>query len=471
MEKRPPVVVVMGHVDHGKTKILDYIRKTTLASKEAGGITQAIGAYEISHNDQSITFIDTPGHEAFSKMRERGARVADLAILVIAADDSVKPQTKDALAHILEAKIPYVIAINKIDVPGANVEKVKNDLMQAGVFLEGSGGTISYQPISAKTGEGVNDLLDLVLLSSDVQGLTYDPEAEASGIIITSERSPKKGLLVGVILKNGTLKVRDTIATPSAGGKIKMLSDFLGRSVSTLLPSAPALASGFETLPLIGEEFVAGGSVVIPNIVPVQKQQTEKKKNDTRIRVILKADEGGSLEALQDFVLKFQIPNGSFAILDAQVGNVHEGDVKLAVTTKALIIGFRTTVDRAAENLIQAHRVNFISSSIIYELGKELEEFILREVKGIAPCCEVLVLFGRVEGRERVLGVRVLSGSVKVGDSFRLLRGEDKITEGKITNIKSGKDRVAEATLGTERGVLVEMTEDVPVQVGDILQF
>ncbi len=241
LKARPPIVVVMGHVDHGKTTLLDYIRKANIAAREAGGITQATAAYEIEHRSsgapaaepaRKITFIDTPGHEAFTAMRSRGAQVADLAILVVAADEGVKPQTKEAIEIIENSKTPFIVAINKVDKTGGNLDKARNDLMAAGVLLEGYGGQVSYHAVSAKTGEGVDELLDLILLAADIENLTYDPSLAASGFVLEAKRDPKRGIEATVIVKNGTLTRGDTIATHTASGKVKILEDFLGKTVA-----------------------------------------------------------------------------------------------------------------------------------------------------------------------------------------------------------------------------------------------
>ncbi|KKT56520.1 MAG: Translation initiation factor IF-2 [Candidatus Wolfebacteria bacterium GW2011_GWA1_44_24] len=238
---RPPIVAVLGHVDHGKTSLLDFIRKTNFVAREAGGITQSIGAYEIIHNGKKITFIDTPGHEAFSKMRSRGAIAADLAILVVAADDGVKPQTKESIEILNSAKTPFVVAVNKIDKSNADIEKTINDLTANGVLLEGRGGNVSWQAISAKTGQGVDELLDLVLLAAEMENLTYNPDADAGGVIIEAKSDNRRGIVVSVIAENGILKIGDKIATFGAGGKIKILENFLGEKTAELRPSSPAL--------------------------------------------------------------------------------------------------------------------------------------------------------------------------------------------------------------------------------------
>ena len=300
--RRPPIVVVMGHVDHGKTTLLDRIRKTSVAAREAGGITQAVGAYEIERNDRKITFIDTPGHEAFSAMRSRGAQAADLAILVVAADEGVKPQTREAIQILGDTKTPFVVAINKIDKTGGNIEKAKNDLMAANVFLEGYGGQVSYHGISAKTGDGVEELLDLILLSADMEDLSYDPAADASGYVVEASREPRRGIEASVIIKDGTLHRGDSIWTQSAKGRVKILENFLGKAAESLEPSAPAIVIGFETLPAVGERFTVGGS-------ETKSQETLGKDNGKiwrsgsgasgkELKLVLKASDAGSLEAL-----------------------------------------------------------------------------------------------------------------------------------------------------------------------------
>jgi len=310
---RPPIVVVMGHVDHGKTTLLDNIKKTNIAAREAGGITQSIGAYEITHNPSTgsgqikkITFIDTPGHEAFSKMRTRGAKIADLAILIVAADDSVQPQTKESIKILEETKTPFIVAINKIDKPGADVEKVKNDLMQNNVFLEGAGGNISWQKISAKNGEGVNELLDLILLAAEMESFTYNPSVNASGIILEAKMDNRRGITATGIVKNGILEYGDEIATSSACGKIKLLEDFKGESIKKIEPSSPVLILGFNTLPEIGEEFISGNiePMLMEKKEIIAKPSAEIIKNDRRpfLNLIIKSDGSGSLEALLEII-------------------------------------------------------------------------------------------------------------------------------------------------------------------------
>lgn len=478
---RPPIVAIMGHVDHGKTTLLDYIRKTNVAGKEAGGITQSMGAYEIVHAGKKITFIDTPGHEAFSKMRAYGAQIADLAILVVAADDGVKPQTLNALKHIQEAKIPYVVAINKTDKPNADVEKAKMDLGQNGVFLEGFGGNVSWHGISAKTGDGVNELLDLVLLSTEMEGLTYETEGAASGIVLSARLDPKRGLSVGVVLQNGTLEPGEHIATASASGKIKILEDFLGKRCKTLEPSAPAIIMGFEKLPAIGETFFAGndlssvaafalGTIKHAAAGTTTSAKNGNDKNDSEIRIVVKADEAASLEALSDLIGRIaELENSLIKVLASSVGNIHEGDVKTADSGEALIVSFRSKPDAAAKNLANAKKVTILASQIIYELEDSLRKYIKSATLKERRTLEVLAVFGKPNGKERVVGGKVLVGPIKNQESFEIWQEKRLIGNGRIINLQSGRKDVHEAIANQEVGMLVESEE--PIKVGNKLVF
>ena len=369
---RPPIVVVVGHVDHGKTSLLDYIRKTNVAGKEVGGITQSVGAYEIEHGDRKITFIDTPGHEAFSKMRARGAHIADVGILVVAADEGVKPQTKEALKALQDSKTPFVVALTKIDKPAADIDRIKNELMVSGVLLEGYGGNVSFQGVSSKTGEGIGELLDLILLASEMEDLSYDPAANASGIVLEAQLDNKRGNTVTIILKNGVLRRGDLIATETAKGKVKILENFLGESVSELAPSSPAVIIGFESLPAVGEEFKSGklSDKEMAAVKKSGKKFVALKVNDEQtVRVLLKADVSGSLEALHDLLKKIPLAgNQTLEIIAQSVGEISDNDVKDALAMKAIIIGFRVYPSRAAENLARVHNIKILTNEIIYKL-------------------------------------------------------------------------------------------------------
>lgn len=469
---RPPIVVVMGHVDHGKTSLLDYIRKTNVTAKEAGGITQTIGAYEIAHSGKKITFIDTPGHEAFSKMRVRGAQAADLAILVVAADEGVKPQTKEALSQIQAVKLPFVVAINKIDKPDINLDKVKNELMTAGILLEGYGGNVSWQAISAKTGQGVQELLDLILLAAEMENLKYDPQAQAKGVVIETLRDNRRGIVVSVIVENGTLKLGEDVATATVGGKIKSLKNFLGEDVDFLEPSSPALILGFDSLPQIGEEFSTGEiafSLIEGPLAGAKKLSAAKEENSDKIKVILKADNAGSLEALSDIIKA--LPSGKpVEIIDQSVGRINEGDFRLAVGSPALIIGFKTKLDPTAESLQRLSSITVIVSDIIYELVKKFEDYLNSSKEpDVVGELEVLAVFGKPEKKEQIVGGKIIQGLIKNQQKFDVWRNEQSFTKGRIINLQEQRKDVSEAGMGKEVGLLTEAGDII--KVGDKLKF
>lgn len=470
--KRPPVVVVVGHVDHGKTSLLDYIRKTNLVAKEAGGITQSVGAYEIEHRDRKITFIDTPGHEAFSKMRVRGAKVADVAILVVAGDESVKPQTKEAIKVLLDSETPFVVAITKIDKPNTDLERVKNDLTANNVLLEGYGGSISYQGVSSKTGEGINDLLDLILLTADVEDLTYDPEKNAQGMILETKLDKKRGNTVTVILKDGMLKRGDSIATATAKGKVKILENFLGKAVSELSPSSPAVILGFESLPEVGEEFIAGKlseeDLARVKKVAARRLETASTENKQTIRAILKADVAGSLEALRDLLEKIPIKeNQTLDIIGQSVGEITDGDVKDAVATGAMILGFRTYPNKAAENLARAQEVTIVTDEIIYKLVEGIEKAFQEMGKSkFSGELEILAIFSAKDTKQTI-GGRVNRGQIRAKSWLEIQRGEEIIGKGKVLNLQQSKKDVNAVNEGNECGLIFD--SEVKIVVGDKL--
>ncbi len=472
---RSPVVVIMGHVDHGKTTILDTIRKTTVAAREAGGITQSIGAYEITHNGKNITFVDTPGHEAFSKMRSRGANVADLAILIVAADDGVKPQTKESIQILKETKTPFVVAINKIDKPNADIEKTINDLMQNEVYLEGRGGNISWQKISAKSGEGINELLDLILLSAEIENLTYSPNAEfAEGIILEAKKDTQRGVTVSAIVKNGVLKAGDYIATKMVCGKIKLLENFKGEKIQEASPSSPVLILGFDYLPAVGENFKSGPL----DIEKVRSgQESGDKKNYLSIpssdkkslNIIIKADVFGSLEALSQIIKNLPLEDLVINVVDEKIGDITDTDIKLAVSTDSIVIGFKTNISKSVENMASLNNVKIISSEIIYELIKKIndriEKFYTSSVTGEL---EILAIFNGEKKEEQVIGGKVLSGNIKNRVSVKILRGGVLIGNGRITNLQKARQNISEVKTNEECGVMLEC--DILTQKGDIIR-
>ncbi|MBI5306327.1 GTP-binding protein [Candidatus Wolfebacteria bacterium] len=483
---RSPIVAIMGHVDHGKTTLLDFIRKTnivakaaggeprSIAEREAGGITQSIGAYEIEHNKKRITFIDTPGHEAFSKMRGRGAKIADLAILVVAADDGVKPQTKESIETLIACKTPFIVAINKIDKPGVDIERAKNDLMANGILLEGYGGNISWQAISAKSGKNVNELLDLILLAAEIaaidseprqgrENLTYNPDENAGGVIIEAKADSRKGIVVSVIVKNGILKTGSRIATPSACGKIKILENFLGEKTVSLSPSSPAIILGFETLPQIGEEFFSGDidlakiePMKIEKIkeqpMPAETQSSQKQK----FNAILKTDVSGSLEILSEIVKNLSFEDVKINIISESIGKITDGDVKSAMAGNAAIINFKTQINKIAENLAKINNIKIISSEIIYELVDAIKKEIKLLSKPLPQgIFEVVKLYSQ-KGKQQLIGGRVVSGIFRNNQRLKILRTEKEIGNGKIISVKKHKQDVNQVAAGDECGFMFE---------------
>ena len=492
---RPPIVVVMGHVDHGKTSLLDYIRKTNVAAKEAGGITQATGAYEITHNGKRITFIDTPGHEAFSKMRSRGAHVADLAILVVAADDGVKPQTKESIQILKSSETPFVVAINKIDKNNADIERVKQDLAQNEVQLEGYGGSISFQPISAKTGEGVGELLDLILLVAEFEELTYDATAPASGFVIEARLEKSRGNEVMAIVKNGVLRQGTSVYTATAKGKVRAMQNFLGKNEKELTPSAPAMILGFENLPQVGEEFFEGAAPSeenlkskIENLKPKERraEKTDKEKS-LILRIILKADVSGSLEAVSQIIKALKFEEVNLEVLHEAVGGITDGDVKSAIASKAVIFGFNVKAEKAAETLAKNNEIKIVISNIIYDLVKKVEDAV-NELKSPKPVgvLEVLAVFNQ-KTQKQLIGGKVLEGviknkahcdvarqpppakapEVKEGEIPVVIKEKEPVIVGvgRILSLKKQKQDAGSVDAGSECGLMFE--SKVVIAVGD----
>ncbi len=469
-QKRSPVVVVMGHVDHGKTTLLDYIRKSNTAAKEAGGITQAVGAYEIKHGESRITFIDTPGHEAFTKMRSRGASIADIAILVVAADDGVNAQTKDAIRIIKETKLPYIVAINKIDIEGADPVKVKNGLAQEEIFVEGFGGDVSCQEISAKTGQGIPDLLDIITLTAEVEGLTYDPAAPATGFVLESFMNAQTGITATVIIKNGTLKTGDEIGTSTARGKVRGLRNFMNKAEKELAPSAPAIILGFEAIPKIGDMFGVGSAMPKLVVQAGKEMPTQAEHEQKRLSFVVKADVAGSLEALVDQIKKIKTPDNTtrVTVLGEGVGDITDGDAKLAGSTDSFIVGFNVRQTPAAKTLISSQKIKVFSSDIIYELIKEIEEeFSGRKKQIVVGDLEILKVFDQKNNGAQIIGGKVVVGEIKNQSVVEIHRGEKEIGTGKIANLQQSKKDAASVPAGLECGML--FSSQVMIEKGDHL--
>ncbi|MDD5430757.1 MAG: GTP-binding protein [Candidatus Pacebacteria bacterium] len=474
--KRPPIVVVVGHVDHGKTSLLDYIRKTNVAAREAGGITQSVGAYEISHSPEAIkpaekiTFIDTPGHEAFSKMRVRGAHIADIGILVVAADDGVQPQTKEAIKALTESNTPFIVAITKVDKNNVDLRRVKNELITNGVLLEGLGGGVSYQEVSSKTGQGIAELLDLIILHAEMENLKYNPAARGKGVILESEMDKQRGIIVNVILEDGSLRTGDQIMTASAKGKIKMLENFLGERAKELYPSSPAVIMGFEKMPKIGEEFIAGKeitdeeqSAIKPKVIG--KVFEGKTEGEEIMKLILKADVGGSLEALGEAVRKVPLKeNQGIKIISESVGEISDGDIKDAIATGAFIIGFRVRTAKAAENLAKDNKVAIINSEIIYELLEAVEDH-LRNLgsKDITGEFETLAVFGKKSGKQ-IVGGQVIKGAIKNNIKVEIQKAGETIGEGRIVNLQQDKKDAQSVEAGKQCGILLSTNVEMQTE-------
>jgi translation initiation factor IF-2 len=473
LKPRPPIVVVMGHVDHGKTTLLDHIRKANVAAREAGGITQSIGAYEIEHNGKRITFIDTPGHEAFSKMRTRGASAADLAILVVAADESLKPQTHESIKILMETRTPFVVAITKTDKNTADVDRVKNDLTSAGVLLEGYGGSVSYQPVSAQTGENIDDLLDLILLAAEVENLTYDPALPASGYVLETRVDRRRGMEAAVIVKNGTLKQGEAIATSSGKGKARIVENFLGKAAKQLEPSSPALIIGWEELPQVGEEFVTGDQAQMdlakrPEMRPaVRPAAPLANQEEDALRLTLVAADMGSLEALSQIV-RAMGGDKPPRVVHESVGDVTDGDVNHAISTGSIIISFKSRIDKGAKMLAEANRIRIISSEIVYDLVKAVEDFLTQKEKaGLVGVLEVLAVFNQTRPEKQVVGGRVAEGVFRNRAQFEIERAGQSVGSGRVTNLQQAKQDTNQVAEGNEAGLMV--SSPTLVQVGDRL--
>ncbi len=477
---RPPIVVVLGHVDHGKTTLLDTIRKTNIAAKESGGITQHIGAYQVEHNDKLITFIDTPGHEAFGQMRSRGANVADIAVVVIAADEGVKPQTKEALDIVKNANLPYIVALNKIDKPNSDPDKVKRELAENGVMLEGWGGDISSLPISAKSGEGIPDLLDLILLLAEGGELIAEPSAPASGVVIEAHKDQKRGSLATLLVRQGTLKVSATLVIGGQVGRARSLENFLLKPIEEAGPSTPVLISGLSEVSDVGETFIAVSSV--KEAEEIIAKEKEKRRFAVKIggespevmkKIIIKSDVVGSLEAIVETLKKISSQIVGLDIIVAETGNITENDVKFASTSGAAIIAFRSKVNTSIQLLAQKLGVTIVSSDIIYELVDgirgEMEAAVPPEViRTDLGVVKILATF-KQEGAKQVIGGEVTKGIIKPATLMDIERGGHHMGQGKLNSVQMNKISVDEVPQGKQCGLQIDL-KGMSVLPGDVLK-
>ncbi len=473
---RPPVVVILGHVDHGKSSILEAIWDLKITAKESGGITQHIGAYEVEHSGKKITFIDTPGHEAFSAMRSRGAKVADIAVLVVSAEESVKEQTKEAIKHIKEAGIPMIVAINKIDKPEANPEKVKRELANADVQVESMGGKIPSVETSAKTKKGINDLLEMILLVAEMDGLKADVSKPAEGLIIESYQDSKRGPTATIILEQGILKIGDIVGTDSAVGKVKILNDFQEKAIEKVAPGLSAIVLGFETVPGVGENFGVFSDIEAAkkNLKPAQMnkllEETPMEEGKKTLNLIIKADVQGSAEAIKEVLKTIPQDKALLRIIKMEVGEISENDLKLAASSRANVVGFRVKANAVAKSIAERQKIKIKTFDIIYELVQvvraALEKMVEPEtVRVDLGKIKILAIFRN--DKRQIIGGKVTEGAIKKGVSVEVFRNQEKIGKGKIIGLKRDQKDIDEATKGAECGVLFE--GDAKAQEGDIL--
>ena len=475
-QTRPPVVVVLGHVDHGKTSLLDYIRKSHIAEKESGGITQHIGAYEIEKDGKKITFIDTPGHEAFSAMRSRGARVADIAILVVAGEEGVKPQTKEAISHIKKVQIPMIVAINKIDKPEADPEKIKRGLATQDVLVESMGGKIPSVEVSAKTGKGIPELLELILLIAEMENLKADISVPAEGVVIESYLDANRGPTATLILENGILGKGEILGTSSAFGKIKIMEDFQSRAVEKAFPSMPVIVLGFENVPGVGERFKIFSDIEtaereIKQIKPIS-EVPEGGPDRKILNLILKVDVLGSLEAIEEVLKDLEQEKVVLRILKGEAGDINETDVKLAAGTKAKIVGFRVKTNPIAQKLALREKITIMNFEIIYELAQAVRQLLEKKIGPEAIRVDsgkvkILALFLTKKNRQ-VIGGKVIEGEIKRGVSVEIYRQKELLGKGKVVGLQKNKKEVDVVEKGSECGILYE--GNVQIEEGDILQ-
>jgi len=470
ISSRPPIVAVLGHVDHGKTTLLDTIRKTHVAAKEHGGITQHIGAYQVNN----ITFIDTPGHEAFAAMRSRGASVADIALLVVAADDSVKPQTKESIEQIQASGATMIVVINKIDLPTAIVDKVKSDLAKNGVQVEGFGGDIPVALVSAKTGKGVPELLDLISLVAQMKGLDNAPEAPLEAVVIETRLDKGKGMVATIVVKKGTLTFGTLLFEGSKQvARVRAMFDEYGKAVAEAGPARPVEILGFTSLPSVGAVLrtdvylspeapaeVAGAQLYSSENLPDWLKPVSEQVG-LQLNIILKADTAGSMEAILAAL------NKKVKVVHAGVGDIGDADVLMAKSSKSFIVGFNVKCPPPVEKLATAEKVIFRTYTIIYELLDELTEVVsgMKEVLAVERELGMGTIIAEFPyEKTRIAGTRVMSGRLARGDTVKIMRGEEEIGRAKIKSLRKGKEEVTKVEEGIECGVLFDKKVDFALQ-------
>lgn len=484
LRERPPVVTIMGHVDHGKTTLLDTIRKTNVALGEAGGITQAIGAYQIKYNDKKITFIDTPGHAAFTEMRARGASVTDIVIIIVAADDGVMPQTKEAIDHAKAAGVPIIVAVNKMDKPDANPEKVLNEMAQNGIMPEAWGGDVMFVNISAKTGMGIEDLLERIILISELQELKANPNRYAKGTVIEAKLDKNMGVVATLLIQNGTLRLGDAIVVGNAHGRVRTLKNDKGENLVVADPSMPVTITGLNESPSAGDKFMVFENEKKARSIAEQRQVNAKLKNNVKtssislddlfsrinsgekeINVLLKADVKGSEEAVKNSLLKLDVEGVKINVIRSGIGAITESDVVLASASNAIIIGFNIRPNNQIIEYAKDKNVDIRLYNIIYKVVEEMEA----AMKGkLDPEFEEKVL-GQAEVRKlfkfskvgTIAGSYVIDGIIKRDSKARVVRDGVVVYDGNINSIAREKDQVKEVKQGLECGITIENFNDI----------
>jgi len=493
LQPRPPVVTVMGHVNHGKTRLLDAIRQTNVMDTEAGGITQHIGAYQVTVNEQKITFLDTPGHEAFTAMRAHGANITDVTILVVAADDGVMPQTIEAINHARAAEVPIVVAINKIDKANANPELVKQQLADAGLVIEEWGGNTVCAEISAKEKIGISELLESVLLVAEMEELKASPSQPAAGVVIEAEMDKNRGPLATVLVQTGTLKVGDTVVVGSTWGRVRAMFNDLGKRIKKVEPATPAEVLGLNSVPQVGDTLTAvADERQAQALIEKYRIDTEQESSRTgkavnlnnlydqisagrvkELNVILKTDVQGSLEPIRSSLERLATDEVQVRIIHSGTGNITESDVMLAIASKGLIIGFGVSSEEGARRLAATKGIDIRYYDVIYSLVDD----VVKALKGMLEPTYVEVIDGRAEVRAvfpagkglKVAGAYVTDGKISRSASVRVRRGNEVLSDSTVSSLKRFKDDVKEVATGYECGVGIKDFSDF--EVGDVLEF
>ncbi len=486
---RAPVVTIMGHVDHGKTSLLDYIRNAHVASGEAGGITQAIGAYQVEINGNKITFIDTPGHAAFTEMRARGAKITDIVVIIVAADDGVMPQTKEAIDHAKSANVPIIVAINKIDKTTANVDKIMSEMSEYGLTPEEWGGDTIFVKLSAHTGENVDLLLESILALAEMEDLKANPKRYASGTVIESKLDKNKGVTASLLINNGTLRLGDPIVVGSSFGKVRTLKDSNGNDLISALPSTPVEITGLNVVPVAGDKFMAFETEKEARSIAEKRANAEKEKKYTKkavsledlferiesghkeINIVLKTDVKGSEEAVKNALEKINVEGVKVTVIRSGVGTITESDVVLASASNAIIIGFNVVPSAKTKEAAKNYEVDIRLYNIIYKLVEEIES----AMKGMLDPTYEEVTIGEAEIRQifkfskvgNIAGVHVTSGVIKNNSECKLIRDGVIITTSKIGSLQREKDQVKEVKSGYDCGITIENYSDI--KVGDTI--